>query len=510
MLLRNRERHRRSKFALAIIASISLVFVGSMAIFQRTQAGIDDVAYAESQGLVLGIRANNAPSAESCSDTNSPDYYGYGVASTYEKSCFFKRYNDLGALGSFHLIGLNSISNVGWSGAIYGNITTRSTSNIQKLGVNNLPEINYISDSFSAGYNFFSNSGESVVVFGDSIIVRPKDNVNIEIGATGSFSQYQIGGWSHTFWQDYEAKFLDMDALRTDAIQYNVDTYTKYTTLDPNDPDNANIAMGADAAHCTGPHTNPSTSEVICDIEDNEKVSFVNINASDWISNDSIPSITINNAGPKKTFLINIDAKGRSSLNFNGGVNVNLSSADYSGQPLQCFNASGVASNVGTSINGDNFNCYSETAETNIIFNIYDSTNTTNNYQWSGTISGSRIYGMLVAPSATISNVQAIRGTVVADTISNVGSTYQSNFYGRLVVFPTVTVQHRNPDGTQFTYGSVDTSDQVYTITEMEYTTSPIDLGDDVSYTITLAEGSAPANGPMPDSDIVVTYVYTK
>ena len=503
MLLRNRERRSRSSFALAIIASISLVFVGSFAIIHRVAADKNNVDIAIEAGLVLGIHENAAPSAEACADPNSDDYYGYGIASTYEKSCFFKRYNELGALGSFHLIGLNQIDNIGWgNGAIYGNITTRSFTNVHMLGVSNLPEINYISDTFSPEYNFFSNSGQSIVVLGDDIMVRPLDNINIRIGTANHMREYPIGGWNHTFWQDYEAKFLDMDTLRNEAIQYNVETYNRYQSLDPNDEENSNIAMGEEAAVCT------SNGSITCNITNNDKISFVNVNASDW-NNGSFGTITINNAGPKKTFLINIDAKGVSNLNF-GGVNVNLSDSTYNNQPLQCFNSAGTAQNVGSSINDSNFACYSETAETNIVFNIYDSTNTNNNYQWTGTISGNRVYGMIVAPSATVANFQAIRGTVIANSINNIGNTYQSNFYGRLVVFPKVTVYHRNPDGTQFTYPGVDTSEQVFTINTMDYEVYPVDLGNDTSYTITVSEDGYPSSGQTPEEDFEVIFIYTK
>ena len=251
-----------------------------------------------------------------------------------------------------------------------------------------------------------------------------------------------------------------------------------------------------------------------------EKISYINLNKDshttheeEWggttdykvfDNNGRSGGIIINGVKPQSTFLVNIDAAGMSNISLNNIV-INLTDGS-------CIN--------GTCENNHAISDYAETkAEVNIVFNIYDSSNVcgpsdnecdpSENGLYRGTIGGSNIYGMVIAPAATFS-AQTIRGTVIADVIQDVNEAFQSNFYGRLVVFPKVTVQHRNPDGSQFVFPGLDTSDQVYTISEMEYSVSPLDLGEDVSYTITVAEDSAPAQGQTPDEDFVVTFIYTK
>ena len=503
MLLRNRERLSRSKFGLAIFAILSLVFVGAGLIIYRTFAAdinpenipqhvIDSV----NDGTVCPVRPNPDPieGDENCSK-----------ATVYEKTDFYKKYNDLGAIGSFHLIGLESISNI-YTGGIHGNVATKSLTSIPYLGIPDFPEINYIKDDLTTVPGFFQNSADSIVVLGNNISIRPSVNPyntavyisspsNNEPHDQGTWgidygTRHDNGSWDETFWQDYTAEFLDMDQLRNEAIQYNQETRAKYINPDPDDE------LIADTESSCARNTQYGT-DITCTISDPTKVSYFNFDASDnlW-NNGQIGSLTINDAAPQKTFLINIDmagvtpnGDGKKVFNFNGNVTVNLTD--------------------GTSINNSNFANYTETAETNIVYNFYDSSNSDGLFD--GIITGNSIYGMIVAPEAAVQNVYGgIRGTVIAKNINSISNTYQSNFYGRLVVFPTVTVRHTNPDGSQFMFPGVDTSDQVFTVSDMTYTTSPLDLGEDVSYTITLAEDSAPASGEMPDEDIVVIYVYAK
>jgi hypothetical protein len=159
MLLRNRERHSRSKFGLAIFAILSLVFVGTFAIISRTSA---DDAYWTVPGIVRGIKADATPD---CSNGHS----GWETASTYENSCFYKKYNDLGALGAFNLIGLSEIRN---NVRINGNVVTKRLDSNQILGVSEWPEINYVRDYFNATTGFFQNSADSIVAFGSAINIE--------------------------------------------------------------------------------------------------------------------------------------------------------------------------------------------------------------------------------------------------------------------------------------------------------------------------------------------------
>ena len=495
MSLRNRERRSRSYMRLAIVAILSLVFcISFFAIIHTTKASVDknticsdgynrsDAEQAYCDNLVLLITDDADTELPDCTNGRS----GYEKATIYEKSCFYKKYNDLGAIGSFHLIGLTEIQNV-W-GRIYGNIATKSLVNVQKLGVNNLAEINYIANNVSnIGYQFFSNGEQSIVVFGDGVIVRKFDDVNIRIGNPSSWTNVAIGSYNETFWQDYTAKFLDMDQLRSEAIAYNQDTRNKYLNFDPNDEDDPEHDKVATGSTCT------LTGGVInCNIFDNTKVSYVNIGSSDinsWGSGGQINStIRINNAAPEGTFLINIDARGLSTLTF-PNIEVNLSD--------------------GLSINSSNFNNYTETAETNIVFNIYDSSQPDGLYR--GSIHGNgTFYGMLVAPAAIVEQFSTgIRGTVIADIIRSVSNTYQSNFVGHLVYFPKIiTVHHVNgEDGTPFA------EDQTIEVFAGDpYSISPVDFDEnlyDVEYDGEFEGVNYAETGTMPDADFEVTYTYS-
>ena len=505
MLLRNRERHSRSKFGLAIFAILSLVFVGTFAIISRASA---DDAYWTVPGIVRGIKADATPD---CSNGHS----GWETASTYENSCFYKKYNDLGALGAFNLIGLSEIRN---NVRINGNVVTKRLDSNQILGVSEWPEINYVRDYFNATTGFFRNSADSIVAFGSAINIEKPEGFSEDCNAGNCYitignSTHRYGSWQEAFWQDYEAEFLDIDQLRTDAIDYNLNLRDKY--LNPDTETYPNIASQESA--CTT--ATDWSYRTICTVFNSEKISYINLNKDshtthkeEWggttdykvfDNNGRSGGITINGVKPQSTFLVNIDAAGMSNISLNNIV-INLTDGS-------CIN--------GTCENNHAISDYAETAEVNIVFNIYDSSNVcgpsdnecdpSENGLYRGTIGGSNIYGMVIAPAATFS-AQTIRGTVIADVIQNVNEAFQSNFYGRLVVFPKVTVQHRNPDGSQFVFPGLDTSDQVYTISEMEYSVSPLDLGEDVSYTITVAEDSAPAQGQTPDEDFVVTFIYTK
>ena len=505
MLLRNRERHSRSKFGLAIFAILSLVFVGTFAIISRASA---DDAYWTVPGIVRGIKADATPD---CSNGHS----GWETASTYENSCFYKKYNDLGALGAFNLIGLSEIRN---NVRINGNVVTKRLDSNQILGVSEWPEINYVRDYFNATTGFFQNSADSIVAFGSAINIEKPEGFSEDCNAGNCYitignSTHRYGSWQEAFWQDYEAEFLDIDQLRTDAIDYNLNLRDKY--LNPDTETYPNIASQESA--CTT--ATDWSYRTICTVFNSEKISYINLNKDshttheeEWggttdykvfDNNGRSGGITINGVKPQGTFLVNIDAAGMSNISLNNIV-INLTDGS-------CIN--------GTCENNHAISDYAETAEVNIVFNIYDSSNVcgpsdnecdpSENGLYRGTIGGSNIYGMVIAPAATFS-AQTIRGTVIADVIQNVNEAFQSNFYGRLVVFPKVTVQHRNPDGSQFVFPGLDTSDQVYTISEMEYSVSPLDLGEDVSYTITVAEDSAPAQGQTPDEDFVVTFIYTK
>ena len=493
MILRNRERPSRSKFGLAIFAILSLVFVVSAAIISRVSA---DDAYWTVPGIVRGIKADATPD---CSNGHS----GWETATTYENSCFYKKYNDLGALGAFNLIGLSEIRN---NVQINGNVVTRRLDSNQHLGVSEWSEINYISEYFNATTGFFLNSEDSIVAFGAPITIEKPEGFSEDCNAGNCYvtignSTHQYGSWREAFWQDYEAVFLDMDQLREDAITYNQNLKDKY--LSPDTEEYPNIASQESACTTAMDWSYRTT----CTVFDSEKISYINLNKDshttheeEWggttnynvfDNNGRSGGITINGVKPQSTFLVNIDAAGMSNISLNN-ITVNLTDGS-------CVN--------GTCDNNHGIDEYAETAEVNIVFNIFDSSDTDGLYR--GTIGGSNIYGMVIAPAATFS-AQTIRGTVIADVIQNVNESFQSNFYGRLVVFPKVTVQHRNPDGSQFVFPGLDTSDQVYTISEMEYSISPLDLGEDVSYTITTAEGSAPAQGQTPDDDFVVTFIYAK
>ena len=457
MLLRNRERRGRSHVRLAIFATASLIFVVAAAIIFRTRAiEVSDIVPV------------------------TPD-------NVYSKTSFYKKYNDLGAIGSFHLIAFaHEAGNIGIDhvGAINGNVATRSMNIYSTLGVTDLDEIHYIRDAFydAQGSSFFKKNGSSIIVFGRNIEITENPSWTESLCIDHSCDRgviYQKNTFDEV-WQDDTADFLDMDVFRNEAIDYNLSSVDKYLTPDPNDPDYPNMSNTKSGCIISGNNTT-------CTVQDNTKVSYINLSSSDnvWNNTGYVGTLTINNAAPEGITLLNIDGAGVNSF-YISEIVVNMSN--------------------GTSINQSNFAHYTEEAETNIVLNFYDSSSSDRLYH--GTIGGDRLYGMIVAPAATVSP-NSIRGTVIAETIKNVSSTYQSNFVGHLVYYPkTITVHHVNgDDGTTFA------ADDTYTVYAGDpYAINPVSFDGnvyEVEYDGTYQGVDYAETGNMPDIDIEVTYTYS-
>ena len=351
-----------------LIASSTLV-LGAAAVLSAVYASRSDIENAIALGLVNGITADN----------------------TYSKLSEYNRYNDLGEIGGFTLIGFNSINANNVTG---GGILTKNLQNSININDNGSTSVSYIQNSGfpSEGSNVKSNG--SMVVLGSNAVVTydnqwyPTLHVGSAQAYSGKFIDNVTSGNDVSFsgshiYQDLDATFIDIDAAKASAIERN--------TLVAN-----NFKTDANATWSQPESWNPANLTV-----SGTDTAVYNLTSTC----NYMPGFKVNGLNSGQTLVINIDMNGCSNWEI-ANVNVATNSGDLS------------------------LNSETATAPYNVLWNVYDSTSSDGLFH--GNLRTQNSFGYILAPAAAI-GLNNHRGTVVADSITSGNNIYRSNYLGDFI-----------------------------------------------------------------------------
>ena len=351
-----------------LIAGSTLV-LGTAAVLAAVYASRSDIESAIDQGLVIGINNDN----------------------TYSKLSEYNRYNDLGELGGFTLIGFSSINANNVTG---GGILTKNLQSSTTVKDNGSTGISYIQNSgFLSGNSSVKSSGSMAVIGSDAVVTYdnpwyPTLHIGSAQAYSGNFIDNVTTGNEPSFsgthiYQDYDATFIDIDAAKTRATELNALVATNYTT-------DTNTTWSQTESWNPGTLTVSGTDTAVYNITSN--CSY-------------LPGFNINGLSAGQTLVLNINMNGCTSWEI---------------------------PNVSTSINGSAIDLSTETATApaNVLWNVYDSTSSDGLFH--GTLRTQNTYGYILAPTATV-GLNNHRGTVVANVIDSGNNIYRSNYLGDFV-----------------------------------------------------------------------------
>lgn len=336
----------------------------------------EDEAAPAAAAKAAPLRAPQAPAADA--------FPSAPPTSTFEASAFNKLPGGkLGVLANFGLVGFESI---------YGNTHTNSNvatetfyANSVTFGTNNLaePEVSYIGTKVIGGANVNMKdgggkyNGSAVVLGSDSKVEVIGDNPNSKRQVKVDGEHFDINGPNsaqeqrQSIYQEQAGqKYLDLTSLQSQMGSVSRELASmgaSGTTVDFSDQNNQKITVDADA-----------------------KVSVAKLTAADlnkWGGPRRIQVTGDYDTSVKRLIIIDIDAQGASSIT--------IPKVEVTG---------GSTGEVST------------WANTNVIYNVYDSTVTGGRY--SGEVKNSdATYGVILAPYGKVDAQSNVNGQIIANEI---------------------------------------------------------------------------------------------
>ncbi len=359
-------KQERSRILLiaAIAAMMVLIPLVYFAIKNAAHASKADVERAISDGLVTPITEEN----------------------TFEKSDFNEPAKGLasGVLREFSIVAFDTLHS---GNGVRGNIAVKNVDGLNKLGQTKYPETNYIENSFKATPSIipltYSELG-SKVVFGENVKVALKDGCN----------QYDCALYIDNIWQNY-GNMLDGNNKEKVSSIFAQDYTAKY--LDLTKAHQAAVALSNRLSQLKPQGAVLNTTGTALQITDRE-YAVINISSEGYEK-----LLSIDNAAPGQTILVNIDARGANQIHLDG---FDLRSKK-GGSTTYYYNAAQIE-NTNRDLGID------------FILNIYDSTQPDN--QWhpanGGTADTGKFYGYLLAPYGNINITNSSKGTLIANNIT--------------------------------------------------------------------------------------------
>lgn len=349
---------------------------GKQADQPASSTAAEDEAAPAAAAKAAPLRAPQAPAADA--------FPSAPPTSTFEESAFNKLPGGkLGVLANFGLVGFDSIDGITH---INSNVATKIfNANKVTFGTNKLaePEVSYIGTEVVGGANVNMINGDgkyngSAVVLGsDSKVEVIGDNPNSkrQVKVDGEF--FDINGPSsaqeqrQSIYQEQAGqKYLDLTSLQKQMGSVSRELASMKasgTTVDFSNENNKKITIDKDA-----------------------KVSVANLTAAElnkWGDSRLIKVTGDYDTSVKRLIVININAQGASSITI-----------------------------PKVEVKGGSTGEVSTWANTNVIYNVYDST--VADYRYSGKVTNSyAAYGVILAPYGTVDSESNVNGQIIANKI---------------------------------------------------------------------------------------------
>lgn len=140
----------------------------------------------------------------------------------YEKTPYYVE-SKLGTMGGFHMVGFTEIDA---KVRVYGNIVTNKITNMSEFGLVHFPLINYtkVVGSGITNPKFSPNDNvNTVLVVGRDVDIDLADNGNRWTinGAKVDIPQRRQNSNPTNVWREKDVKFLDLDAIKTQAVAFS-------------------------------------------------------------------------------------------------------------------------------------------------------------------------------------------------------------------------------------------------------------------------------------------------